>query len=213
MIRRHGLTEDGLTGLELVVLVIAMIAGTAFLLVHISGGAPDLTRTFPGGLVAESMYLSGDNIHTVGNVYGLSMISIPTGTPRIIVVHEDPGLLGVVRTTVALSIGDTGAIDMDSIRVQWANSGSHESIARSADPVLICPNWTISNKFNLLPGRTADSDNWLEPNEQFELVLCPSGGARPYESFSFTLQPDGVAIPLSITRTVPPRIQPVMNLG
>lgn len=213
MIRHHGLTGDGFTGLELVILVFVMIAGAALLLVHTSGGAPDLSRTFPGGLVAESMYMSGDNIHTVGNVYGFPMVSHTSGTPRIVTVHEDPGRLGVARMAISLSLGDTGAIDMDRLQVQVACAGRSERIMQSAVPTLICPNWTISGKYNLLPGRTADSDNWLEPGEQFELTLCPSEGARPYESFTLTFQPDGVAMPLSITRTVPPRIEPVMNLG
>jgi hypothetical protein len=158
------------------------------------------------------MYMSGDNIHTVGSVYGRSMISIPSGTPRIAVAHEDPDRLGAVLAVISLSIGDTGAIDMDRIQVHWARAGSSESIRRTSGLILVCPNWTISNKYNLLPGRTADTDDWLEPNEQFELVFCPSEGARPYETFSLSLQPDGIAMPLSITRTVPGRIQPVMNL-
>jgi hypothetical protein len=213
MIRRRGLTENGFTGLELLILVIVMITGAAFLLVYTSGEAPDLSRTFPGGLVAESMYMSGDNIHTVGNVYGFSMVSTTSGTPRIVMVHEDPDKLGAVRMAVSLSIGDTGAIDMDRVQVQWAGNASPENIVRSADPTIVCPNWTISNKYNLLPGRTADSDDWLEPNEQFELTLCPSEGARPYEKFSLILQPDGIAMPLTITRRAPAGIQPIMNLG
>ena len=213
MIRRHNLTEDGLTGLELVILVAVLIAGAALLLVHISGGAPSLSRTFPGGLLAESMYVSGDNIQTVGSMYGFSMVSTTSGTPRIVVVHADPDRLGAVRMVISLFIGDTGAIDMERMQVQWSRINRSEILTRSTDPTLVCPNWTVSNKFNMLPGRTADSDNWLEPNEQFELTICPSEGARTYEKFSLTLHPDGSAVPLIVTRTVPAGIQPVMNLG
>jgi hypothetical protein len=50
MIRYHGLTEDGFTGLELVILMIVMIAGTAFLMVHITGGHPICRGRFPEAL-------------------------------------------------------------------------------------------------------------------------------------------------------------------
>ena len=213
MIRCHGLTEDGLTGLELVILVVVMIAGAVLLLVHISGGAPDLSRSFPGGLVAESMYMSGDNIQVVGDVYGFSMVSTSAGIPLIFFVHEDPDRLGAVRMVVSLTVGDTGAIDMDRVQVQWAHAGNSERIRKTTGMTLICPNWTISKKYNMLPGHTADSDEWLEPNEQFEITLCPSDGARHYETFTVTLQPDGIAMPLTITRTVPPGIHPVMDLN
>jgi hypothetical protein len=213
MIRHPSRGEDAFTGLELVILMVLLIAVGIVLLISIGGGAPDLSRMFPGGLVAESMYMSGDNLHTVGNVYGLSMIGTHSGFPRIIVVHEDPSRLGAVRTVISLTLGDTGAIDMDRLRVRWAHAEGTELLGRAAGQSLVCPNWTIANKFNLLPGRTADTDDWLEPNEQFELVLCPSEGARPYDKLTLTLQPDGVAMPLLIIRTVPPRIQPVMNLG
>lgn len=213
MIQRQGLTENGLTGLELVILLIVLIAGAALLLVYLHGGTLDLSRVFPGGLLAESMYMSGDNIYAKGNVYGYSMVSTPSGTPPIVVVYEDPGRLGAVRVVVSLFTGDTGAIDMDRIQVQWVRGNSSEGMRKTPGGTLVCPNWTISKKYNMLPGHTADSDEWLEPNEQFELTLCPSEGALPYEKFTLILQPDGSVMPLIVLRVVPPGIQPVMNLG
>ena len=64
----------------------------------------------------------------------------------------------------------------------------------------------------MLPGCSADSDNWLEPGEQFEILACPSTGVQPYRTFTLTLSPDGSAMPHTVTRTVPPRMSPVMNL-
>ena len=64
---------------------------------------------------------------------------------------------------------------MDRVTVQWNREAGHKIISRSTAPT-VCPNWTISGKYNLLLGLTADSDDWLEPGEQFELLLCPQGG-------------------------------------
>lgn len=206
-------TENAVTGLELIILISVLVAGAVFLLVFLSGGTPNPLRTFPGGLVAESTYISGDNVQTVGNVYGFPMTSRTTGPLRILTVREDTNQLGVVRFTISLFIGDTGAIDMDKVRVSWSQNQVSEIIQKTPPSVLICPNWTISNKYNMLPGRTADADEWLEPNEQFEITLCPTTGIPPYGQFAITLRPDGVAAPLTLPRMAPARIQPVMNLG
>jgi hypothetical protein len=214
MIRRSGPGDGGLTGLEIVILAVVIITGVALLLTYLDiSRTTDLSRTFPGGLVAESMYMSGDTIRPVGNVFGFPMVSRKYKNLSIVTVREDPGELGVARVVVMLFMGDTGAIDMTRLTVGWDRAGSFELIQRTTSPVLLCPNWTISGKYNLLPGLTADADDLLEPNEQFELTLCASDGVPPYRTLSFTLKPDGAAMLLPITRTVPSRIQPVMNLG
>jgi hypothetical protein len=124
-----------------------------------------------------------------------------------------PGELGVVQITISLFMGSTGAIDMDRMDVIWVSSGSSEPIRQTFAPSLVCPNWTIIRKYNILPGRTADSDNWLEPGEQFEILACSSIGVQPYRTFTLILHPDGSAMPLTVARKVPSVIHPVMNLG
>lgn len=213
MIREIGCTEEALTGLGIVILVLVLVAGSVLALVVFSGGAPNPLRTFPGGLVAESMYISGDNLQMVGSMYGFPMTRRTTDSLTIVPSREDAGKLGEVRFTVSLFIGDTGAIDMDKVRVSWSRDNALEILQKTPPEVLICPNWTISNKYNMLPGQKADADEWLEPNEQFELTLCPSTGTQPYGKFTITLMPDGVAAPLTLPRMAPARIPPVMNLG
>ena len=97
------------------------------------------------------MYISGDNLQPVGNVYGFPSVSRISGTTPVVILHEDPGRLGVVRLVVSLFIGDTGAIDMD----RSGCSGTARQVMRSfqgpMSPTLVCPNWTISGKYNMLP--------------------------------------------------------------
>lgn len=213
MIRETGCTEEALTGLEIVILIGLLGAFAALVFLVFPLGTPDPLRTFPGGLAADSIYLSGDNLQTVGSMYGFPMTSQTTGPISIVPSQEDPGKLGVVRFTVSLFIGDTGAIDMDKVRVSWNQNNTSAILQKTPPQVLVCPNWTISNKYNMLPGRIADSDEWLEPNEQFEITLCPSRGVPPYGQFTVTVRPDGIAAPLTLLRMAPARIQPVMNLG
>lgn len=206
------LDEDAFTGLELVVVIAVLVGGAALMLVFMSGGqVPGWIRVFPGGVVAESVYLSGDHLQPVGSVFGFPAVSGMIGNTDVRFVHPDPGKLGAVRMTLSLFMGDTGAIDMDRVNVSWAVSGSYEQIGQTSPRSVICPNWTITGKYNMLPGRSADSDTWLEPGEQFEILACPSTGVQPYGIFTLTVHPDGNAMPLTITRTVPPNIHPVMN--
>jgi hypothetical protein len=55
------------------------------------------------------MYISGDNLHPVGNVYGFPPVSRVSGTTVVRIPHEDPGKLGIVRLAISLLIGETGA--------------------------------------------------------------------------------------------------------
>jgi len=127
--------------------------------------------------------------------------------------RPDPGKLGSMQVTVALFIGDTGAIDMDRLTAAWSSGGPAELLHKSDRVPLVCPNWTIVKKYHMLPGHTADADNLLEPGEQFLIQACPSQAVAPYQSFTLTLHPEGTAVPLPLTRTVPAKVQPVMDLG
>lgn len=207
-------TDAALTGLELIIILLVLVVAAAFPLMYFAGGDElPWARSFPGGLVAESMYISGDSLQPVGSVTGFSAVSRGQDSRVILYPRPDPGRLGSVQLTVSLFIGDTGAIDMDRLNVTWSNGKSFEQISKSEAIPLFCPNWTITGKYNLLPGRTADADNWLEPGEQFRILICPSQTVAPYQSFTLTLHPDGVAMPLSLPRMAPGRIQPVMVLG
>ncbi len=211
--RRIPCDEDAFTGLELIVVIAVFMGGALILLVFMSGGeTAGGPRTFPEGTVAESAYASGDNLQPVGSMYGFSAVSRKLGNTDVRFEHPDPGKLGAVRMAVSLFMGSTGAIDMDRVDVIWTSRGSDEQIRQTLSRPLICPNWTIAGKYNMLPGRTADSDNWLEPGEQFEVLVCPSTSVQPYGVFTLIVHPDGSAMPLRLTRTVPAGIRPVMDL-
>ncbi|PKL57784.1 MAG: hypothetical protein CVV34_05705, partial [Methanomicrobiales archaeon HGW-Methanomicrobiales-5] len=79
-------------------------------------------------------------------------------------------------------------------------------------PQLICPNWTITNKANSVPLKSADQDLFLETDEEFTLLVCPAGHVAPYQQFTLTIEPENGQI-LPLTRTVPFIITPYANLG
>ena len=211
--RHKAYDDNAFTGLELVIVIAVLIGGMGLLLFFMSGGIPGWIRTFPEGPVAESAQISGDHLQPVGSVFGFPAVSGMLGNTDVRFEHQDSGKLGIVRMTISLFIGDTGAIDMDRINMSWAVPGSAEPLGQTPPLPLVCPNWTITGKYNLLPGRSADFDNWLEPGEQFEILACPSTGVQPYTPFTLIISPDGSAMPVTITRTVPAVLSPVMHLG
>ena len=71
----------------------------------------------------------------------------------------------------------TGAIDMGHASVLWACGNDQERLSLVQTPVLICPNWTITQKSNFIPMKGADQDLLLEGSEQFTLLVCPAGHA------------------------------------
>jgi hypothetical protein len=80
MIRHPRWNDEAFTGLEFIIILVMIIVVAIIPLAFLNGG--DITgsrRTFPGGLVAESMYISGDNIQPVGNVYAFPSISRISG--------------------------------------------------------------------------------------------------------------------------------------
>ncbi len=206
--------DSGYTGLELVIVMMVLCSAVVLMGVYLAGGSTvTLVRTFPGGIVAESMYMSGDGIQPVGSLYGFS--AAPGNQPRIPILyrHPAPDELGSVQLTVSLFMGDTGAIDTDHLNVTWSTGGTGYLINKTRQVPLICPNWTITGKYNMLPGRTADSDEWLEPGEQFQILVCPDAGLSPGQVFTLGMYPEGIVVPLRATRVTPPRIRPIMNLG
>jgi hypothetical protein len=40
---------------------------------------------------------------------------------------------------------------MDRVPVEWNREAGHETISRTTTATRVCPNWTVSNTFNLLP--------------------------------------------------------------
>lgn len=206
--------DDALTGLEIVIIFLIIAVGVIALLL-LAGGhdTPSWTRTFPGGLIAESMYISGDNLQLRGEVTGFAAVTPASAPVPVLYPYPDAGRLGALGLTVSLFIGDTGAIDMDRLNVTLCTKDSCEPIQKNDRIPLVCPNWTITGKYNIMPGHSADTDNWLEPREQFAVLICPAKPLAPYESFTVGMYPDGVAAPLRIPRTVPPGVRPVMILG
>ncbi|MFA5213804.1 MAG: hypothetical protein WC406_10745 [Methanoregula sp.] len=207
--------EDAVTGLELliVIAVIIIIIGIALFFHGSHKTAP--AGVYTGGhqgLLVSDVRTTGDLLHPVGTIVGFSAINSVQDGVAIRFNPQNPAALGAVEMTVALFIGDMGGVDMDKMTVGWTMNGQTETIKKTPPPTLICPNWTIAQKLNMLPGQSADRDDILEPNEQFVLLVCPSRGVMSSQQATLTLSPVGDALPLPLPITAPSLIQPIMAL-
>jgi hypothetical protein len=101
---------------------------------------------------------------------------------------------------------------MGHASVLWVSGNDQEKLSLVQTPVLVCPNWTITQKSNYIPMKGADQDLLLEGSEQFTILVCPSGHAVPDQQFTLTIAPENGEI-LPLTRTVPPGITPLTKLG
>lgn len=216
MIKCHWSREGAVTGLELVIVmaVIIIIVGFIFFF-HGGGGKANPTGPYTGGrqgILTSSVRTTGDLLRPVGTVIGYSAVDTVQNGIAIRFKQPDQTKLGAVEMTVSLFIGDMGGIDMDKTTVGWVMGGQNEIIKKTSPPTLICPNWTISQKLNMLPGKSADADDILEPNEQFVLFICPSNGMASNEQATLTISPAGDAFPLPVQITAPSIIQSMMAL-
>jgi hypothetical protein len=204
--RRHPINNDkrhfekwshrdaAVTGMELVILIAAVIFATALSGYFLLAG-PGVFTAGSQGFIPGSVNMNADHLRTVGSVWGFSAVDAVQDGVAIRFRQPDRARLGAAQITIVLFIGNPGGVDMDRAQVVWMMNGTVEPLSRSADTTLICPNWTITRKTNMLPGQSADADTILEPNEQFELLICPSGGALPYQPFIIAVSPPGTRFP------------------
>jgi len=199
--------ERAVTPLECIVIV-ALFAVTCLAMIHFLSAPAAL----PGGLIPAALKESGDSLMPVGSVVGYAATDGKVGAVPLRYGREDSSSMGAVSVVVSLFIGDMGGIDMDRATVAFANRSETCALKRSDETPLGQGEWAISGKYNMVPFREADSDSILEPGEQFELLFCPAVSLSPREVFIISVAPQG-GMPLSMRRTVPPRITQVMDLG
>jgi hypothetical protein len=208
--------ENALTGLELVILL-----ATALLLIGYMGygelshgkstgaGVPPKQKQ---GMIASNIVASTNLITDPGGMFGYPAVDGSINNFPVRFTSQNAQSLGAFQITVQPFMMTTGSIDMGHASVFWVSGTEQEKLSLTQTPVLVCPNWTITQKANFIPLKGADQDLLLEGSEQFTILVCPSGHALPNQQFTMTIAPQNGQI-LPLTRTVPPAITPLTNLG
>jgi len=203
--------DDAVTWFEMIAIIIVI-------LVIVYGGLILLPYgTGPGnrhqGILQNYVSESGNAMRRVGSVNVFSAINGSSSGVTVEYPHPDPSRLGATDMTVALFIGNMGGIDFDKVNVIWETNGVTEKIPRKDNRPLVCPGWTIAGKSNMLPMETANGNNILDPNEQFEIFVCPTNTTASYQQFTVTINPPGNVLPPVATITTPPMVRPAITIS
>jgi hypothetical protein len=208
--------EHAITGLEIVILLVAGMLIIGYLgYGELSHGKTPATGTQPNqeqGMISNTVVATSNLLTDPGGMFGFPAVDGPINSVPVRFRSQNPGALGAFEFTIQPFMMTTGAIDMGHASVIWVCGDDQEKLSLVQTPVLVCPNWTITQKANFVPLKGADQDLLLEGSEQFTLLVCPAGHAAPYQQFTLTIEPENGEI-LPLTRTVPPGITPVTNLG
>lgn len=215
--RAHSVnTENALTGFEIVILLIVAVLVVGY----IGYGAIPHGKTTPvdakpqqkQGMIASDVVATTDLLNDPGGIFGYPAVDGAINGFPVRFKSQDPTQLGAFQLVIQPFMMNSGDIDMGHASVLWVSGTDQEKLSLVQTPELICPNWTIINKVNSVPLKSADQDLFLETNEQFTLLVCPAGHVAPYQQFTLTIVPENGQI-LPLTRTVPGRITKVTNLG
>jgi hypothetical protein len=208
--------ENAFTGLEIVILLVAVLLIIGYLgygeLSHSKISASGIEQKQKQGMISNDVVMSTNLITDPGGMAGYPATD---GTINGIPVRfklQNSLALGAFQLTIQPFMMTTGSIDMGHASVLWVSGNDGEKLSLVRTPVLICPNWTITQKVNFIPLKGADQDLLLEGSEQFTILVCPAGHAAPNQQFTLTIAPQNGQI-LPLTRTVPPVITPLTNLG
>jgi hypothetical protein len=208
--------ENAFTGLEIVILLATAVLILGFLghaeLSHNKTPATGGKIQQKPGIISNSVVATSNLITDPGGIEGYPATDSTIQGVQVQFKSQNPQALGAFSFTIQPFMMTTGSIDMGHATMLWMSGNDQEKLSLVQTPLLICPNWTITQKSNFIPLKGADQDIILESSEQFTLLVCPAEHAVPYQQFTLTVAPENGEI-LPLTRTVPPDITSVTNLG
>lgn len=207
----EGKNSDAVTVLELIIAVLLVFIISAFAF-HMAGGSGNTENDHPCGVLYTTVQDTGHMLALSGTVTGYQDLCENFDDFSLYRPDPDPTNLGAVRFTVQLMIGDMGGVDMDRAVIVFDTKGVTERLGMQLPVRIVNPGWSIVRKLHMVPYHEADSDNILEPGEQFDIVAYPSARLPPYTNFDVSIEAEG-GVPFNFKRSVPAKITRVMELG
>ena len=171
---------------------------------------------YPSYFSGESAYAGlqrvTDNLVLVSGVTGFADLSGSLGS-----VPAENSRLGAVCMTIKLDsyrmMWQTGTgVDLDKTQVIFATPSGSEIIPKYSAVPFTKPGWGIVSKGSTLPNGQSNANDILEPNEAFGIIVYPRTPLSPGTPFSVIIRMPDENV-LTVNRTVPAHITPVMNLG
>ena len=181
--------EDGFTGLEAAIVLIAFVV-VAAVFSYVVLGAGFFTTQKSQEVVHTGIQQASSTLEVAGNVYGTSTNAAEVNS---------------INFTLALAPGGT-AVDFSKVVLTYSNATVLETLARQ-ETIGTAPSagqWVIISVEN-----DAGGNNWLlEKGEQFNIMAMPSDTVGANDMFNLEVKP-AVGSPLDIHRTIPPAVKKV----
>jgi hypothetical protein len=209
--KRENGADDAYTGITIILLTFVILFSLVMYTLFIPTGFTSGTTARAGMTrITDMLVLNGD-------VTGYADLSETLGVVRVNNPAPSPHQLGAVRVPVKLASvrlnweEGTGS-DLGSATVLFTGPAGTETLRGSSGPVLERSSWAIIQKGSILPGKTGNGNDLLEPNEVFVLFIYPHSPLPPKTPFTVEIRiPD--QNPMKVTRVVPDPVTPVMDLG
>jgi hypothetical protein len=191
----------------ILVIILSLVMYTAF-----------IATGYASGISARAgMARATDQLVLNGDMTGYADLSGTLGPARVSNPSPSPERLGAVLVPIRLASvrlmweRGTGA-NLGNATVTFTSPAGTETLPGSSGPVLVKPAWAIVQKGSILPGRTDNGNELLEPNEVFVLFIYPSHPLPPKTPFLVQVRiPD--QNPFTVIRMVPDPVMPAMDLG
>jgi flagellin FlaB len=194
MMKRIITNDDGFTGLEAAIVLIAFVV-VAAVFSYVVLGAGFFTTQKSQEVVQSSMQQASSSLEVIGNVYGMQ--------------NGSNNYLGYVKFTVGNTAGGT-ALDLSKMVVsyqdtstRWANL-TYNGVNTTSATVANARVWGINQTIN----DVGTPNTLLETGEQFILVIGVPTSATPNTAMTINLQPSMGAV-FQIKRTVPAALSTV----
>ncbi len=183
--------DRAVTILELIAFVFVAVALVYLAIVLATGQPAAGSGSGDQGLIPTVAGATGKTLRIVGTV---TVFAATNNNPSDVAAQypvPDRTRMGSLESSVALLIGDDGGVDFDTIDLVWISNGTAERIPRTDTRPLVCPGWTIAGKYNVIPMKSANSNNILEPGEQFLIFVCPKAPLPAYQGFTVRVEDSG----------------------
>ena len=181
--------EDGFTGLEAAIVLIAFVV-VAAVFSYVVLGAGFFTTQKSQEVVHTGIQQASSTLEVAGNVYGTS---------------TDAAEVDAINFTLALAPGGT-AVDFSKVVLTYSNASVLETLGRvnTVNTVATAGNWAVVSIQN-----DAGGNNFLlEKGEQFNIMAMPTDTVGANDMFNLEVKP-AVGSPLDIHRTIPPAVKKV----
>lgn len=198
-------TSEGLTGLEIII-IIAVLLIFMYIAASAITGAYGATEKKEGGMIVNSVAPESEILVIDGETDGIQDTGGAVMSVNLICENPDSSMMGSCLIPVRLLVGSTGSIDITTVEVLFNYNSITETLPFTATDTISRPAWTVADRSSIIPLLDADEDLSLEPNEVFTLLIYPENSVPAEEFFSITISAERMT-PLIQKFRVPPAIR------